>query len=48
MPTGSVESPTRGDFRLVFAGVQASLRNNEGKTVSRWQREANKMGGVGI
>ncbi len=28
-----VESPTRDDFRLIFGGVQASLRNNEGKTV---------------
>jgi hypothetical protein len=28
-----VESPTRDDFRLVFGGVQSSLRNNEGKTV---------------
>jgi hypothetical protein len=28
-----VENPTRDDFRTVFGGVQASLRNNEGKTV---------------
>jgi hypothetical protein len=28
-----VEGPSRDDFRTVFGGVQASLRNNEGKTV---------------
>jgi len=28
-----VENPSRDDFRVIFGGVQASLRNNDGKTV---------------
>ncbi len=28
-----VSEPSREDFRTIFGGVQASLRNNEGKTV---------------
>ena len=28
-----VKDPSRDDFRVIFGGVQASLRNNEGKTV---------------